>query len=91
MSSIEQHARVVTIRIPECDIETVLLSEDLNVVDSDDKYQCVELLKIIGCKEENNACSWFVACPSSTDKRPHGLIAVYEPACGQFLHLACVT
>ena len=35
--------------------------------------------------------SWFVACPSSTDKRPHGLIAVYVPAWEQFLHLACVT
>ena len=68
----------------KCDIETVLLSEDLNVVDGVDKYQCVELLKIIGCKQENNACHGSLpALPAQT--KDHDLIAVYEPACGQFL------
>ena len=52
----------------KCDIETVLLCEDLNVVDGVDKYQCTELLKIIGCKQENNACHGSLPAPPAQTK-----------------------
>ena len=52
----------------KCDIVTVLLSEDLNVVDGVDKYQCVELLNIIGCKQENNACHGSLPAPPAQTK-----------------------
>ena len=52
----------------KCDIEAVLLIEDLNVVDGVDKYQCVELLKIIGCKQENNTCHGSLPAPPAQTK-----------------------
>ena len=38
----------------------------------------------------DNACRGSLITSASTDNRPQGFIPVYQPACGEFLHLACL-